>query len=303
MCLRSNFSKKIKLIILLNIFFFISVNCFGDENKSLELEEITVTAQKKEEKIQDVPISLTVFNEQDIEDKNIESVKDIAPFTSNLMYFDNSGAGNFTTIIRGIQSSGTSLASSAGLFIDGIPILIPRGMDEKLMDIERIEVLKGPQGTLYGKDTEAGAINIITKKPDNEFRGKLGLEIGSDNKRQYSLSASGPIIKDKFYIGISGQHYEKDGLLKNTYLDKTVDDQDNNYGKLTLRWTPLDALDIFLISTKSKVDEGRFHVNDISATDTVIHTDLNEYCETESFMNALKIEYNYDSYKLSSITT
>ena len=87
-----------------------------DKNQ-LQLEEITVTAQKKKEKIQDVPISLTVFNEQDIEDKNIESVKDIAPFTSNLMFFDNGGAGNFTTTIRGIQSSGSSFSSSAGMFI------------------------------------------------------------------------------------------------------------------------------------------------------------------------------------------
>ena len=296
--------KFYQLIVILFVLFSPQLTLAQEKNiESKKLETITVTAQKQEENVQEVPISITVFTETDIVDKKIESVKDIAPFTPNLTLFDNSGAGNFTTTIRGIQSSGTSFSTSAALLIDGIPILFANGMDETLMDIERIEVLKGPQSSLYGKDTEAGAINIITRKPGNEFIGKIGAEFGSDNKRQYSFTASGPMVKNKLSLGVSGQHYEKEGFIKNTYLDTISDDRENDSGKITLRWTPVDALEILLISTKGKRDDGKSNVNESSVAKPVIHTDMDEYTKTDSFMNSLKIEYNKGTYKLNSITT
>lgn len=295
--------KNLLNVSVIFCFLFANISHAQEEYKMMQLETITVTAQKKEENVQEVPLSISVFSEIDIVDQKIESVKDIAPFTPNLMLFDNSGAGNFTTTIRGIQSSGTSLSTSAALLIDGIPILFANGLDETLMDIERIEVLKGPQSTLYGKDTEAGAINIITRKPDNDFRGKIGAEFGSDDKRQYSFSTSGPIVKDKFYVGISGQHYEKDGFIKNTYLDTISDDRENNSGKITLRWTPGDNLDLLLISSKAKRDDGKWNVNEISATKPLIHTNSEEYSKTDSFMNSLKIEYDNGLYQFNSTTT
>ena len=280
---------------------------FGDAGANTreprQNETILVTAQKVEEDSRDVPVSMTVFDSLAIEDRQIESVKDIAPFTPNLMLFDNSGAGNFTTTIRGINSSGTSYSTSAALMIDGIPILFANGMDETLMDIERIEVLKGPQSTLYGKDTEAGAINIITKKPGNEFIAKLKAGLGSDDKRQYVFNLGGPIAKDNLYLGLSGQHYEKDGFIQNTYLNTIANDRKNNAGKMTLRWTPSEQLELVLTSSKAKRDDGRYNVNEISATEPEIHTNTEEYVETDSFMNALQIDYHRGNFKLSSITT
>ena len=170
--------------------------------REMKLEELTVSAQKQEENVQDVPISMTVFDEFAIEDRKIESIQDVASYTSNFSLMDK-GLGVFIPSIRGISNSFTTLSQPSSVIIDGIPVSSSTGFNVTLMDIERIEVLKGPQGTLYGKEAQAGVINVITKKPDNETRGKIGVELGEDNKRQYTLSASGPIVKDKLYVGVN----------------------------------------------------------------------------------------------------
>ena len=221
-----------------------------------KLETMTVTAQKQEENVQEVPVSITVFNEQDIEDMKIESVRDIADFVPNLMIFDEGQSGFNTPSMRGIHAAVESFAVSCGLYVDGVLVLSGKGFEEEMLDIERIEVLRGPQGTLYGKNTETGAINIITRQPDNEFRGRVSLQGGEDKKGQFSLNFSGPIQKDKLFLGIAGQYYRKDGFIENTITGDMVDDREHWFGRAHLRWTPVDKLDISLIASQLEYDEG-----------------------------------------------
>ena len=138
-------------------------------NKQHRLQSVTITAQKTEELAQEVPMSVSVFGEKDIEDMGVESVLDLANFVPNLMIFANGVSGTNSPSMRGIHAFVESLTVSSGLFVDGIPILSPIGLEDGLLDIERVEVLRGPQGTLYGRNTETGVINIITKKPGNDF--------------------------------------------------------------------------------------------------------------------------------------
>jgi len=265
-----------------------------------KFDDIIVTAQKQEQNIQNVPISMSVFNEFDIEDKNIESLKDIEFYTPNLMLFNNGGGGSFSPTIRGLNTAEGSYSSSIGVFIDGIPILGTSGFDVTLMDIERIEVLKGPQGTLYGKGTQTGVINVITKKPNNETRINTTLDVGSDNKRVYSFNASGAVIKDKFYVGLSAKHYEKDGFIKNTNTGGFTDDREHNFGKLNLRFTPSENLDISLISSLLKYD----NKGDIWGNQVKRETSSNQqYSKPQTLLNSLKIEYDLEKYKIESITT
>ena len=236
----------------------------GGEEKArgeYELEVMTVTAQKQEENVQEVPVSITVFNEQDIEDMKIESVRDMADFVPNLMIFDNGQPGANSPSMRGIHAPGESYTVSTGLYVDGVPVLTASGFEEGMLDIERIEVLRGPQGTLYGKNTEAGAINIITRQPDNEFRGRVSVEGSEDKKGQFSLNLSGPIQKDKLFLGIAGQYYEKEGFIENTITGDIVDDREHWFGRAHLRWTPVDKLDISLIASRLEYDEGQINFN------------------------------------------
>ena len=279
-----------------------------------ELGKTVVTAQKQEENIQDIPLSITAFEEYAIEDRKIETIGEIADFVPNLMLFDDSISGAYTPSIRGIASPNQSLSSSVGLYVDGVPILSGTGFDADIIDIERIEVLRGPQGTLYGKNTESGAINIITHKPDNMLRGKASLQAGEDEKRQFSLNLSGPIQKDKLFMGIAGQYYQKDGFLENTLTGDTVDDRENRFFRGNLRWAPTDDVDISLIASYKKYDEGTNCLNWSKEgaaklglpepQDRLVSSNINGENKSDYDSQALKIAYEIsDSLTLTSIST
>ena len=296
--------RQDKIILSLSSLLILHNNIYAKDLQ--RLETVTVTAQKIEENIQEVPISMTAFDEFTIEDRKIESIEDIASHTSNFALIDKSG-GIFMPTIRGISNSlpfSSSSSQPTALIIDGIPISSSQGFNETLMDIKRIEVLKGPQGTLYGKEAEAGVINVITKKPDNETRGKIGLELGSDNKREYRFSASGPIVEDKLFVGLSAKHYEKDGFIKNNLLGGYTNDRENNYGRLHLRYTPTEKLEISLISSKLKLDNGNMdYVAPYIKGDKSVSTDEQGYDKTSITSHALKVSYDINEYLLESITT
>lgn len=306
---KSLFGKKrnaILLAVLLVFLFSVPITVAAQttstkERDSTTLGTITVTAQKKEENVQDVPISMTVLDSLEIEDRKIEKVTDIALSTPSLSFVNMNFGGWTFPVMRGLGSNWT-LASSTTMFVDGIPVSNYMGFDEVLMDIERIEVLKGPQGTLYGKDTEAGAINIITRQPGNDVEGKVSMQLGSDDKREYAFSTGGPIIKDKLFIRLSGRHYEKDGQIPNTCLGGMIDDQSNNYGKLQLRATPSDDLDISLISSFLKYGNGGPGYNSASATKE-IPSDIHGYDNSEIISHALKAKYRMGRYQIEGLVT
>ncbi|WP_323126545.1 TonB-dependent receptor [Aliarcobacter butzleri] len=205
---------KSKTINLSFLAFILLTNNLIAKEETTTLEAITVTAQKQEENVQKVPISVSVFDEMSIEDKSIDSLEDIAKYTPNLMLYNTGQEGLIVPSIRGISGNVLSYSTPVGLYVDGVPTTSAFGFDDSLGDIERIEVLRGPQGTLYGKNSEAGVINIITKQPNNETKGKIFSTIGNEGRKDIGLNVSGPIIKDKFYVGVAYKHQEKDGFIK-----------------------------------------------------------------------------------------
>jgi len=289
--------RKIALSIATSL--ILSQSIYANDTK--QLDTVTVTAQKTEENIQDVPISMSVFDEFTLEDRNIDNVSDIAKYTPGLEIL-NLSAVKSSPSMRGLYSNYSSKSSVAGLYIDGVPNTDGTGFDASLMDIERIEVLKGPQGTLYGKNTEVGVINVITKKPDNETRGKIKATLGTDNKRELAFSASGPIVKDKFYIGIAGKHYEKEGFIINTSKNTIADDREHNYGKVNLRWTPTDNLELSLISSKIKYNDGA-NLGGAKDKDRELSNDLDSYNKSEVILNALNIDYTINDKLFLTSTT
>ncbi len=276
---------------------------YAQPQEATALETITVTAQKREENVQDVPISMSVFDGFTLEDRNVESLADISKYTPGLEIVGYGSSDKYAPAMRGMYSDYSARSSVAGLYVDGVPITGGTGYDVTLLDIERVEVLKGPQGTLYGKNTEVGVINVVTKKPGNETRGKIQGTLGSDDKRQLSFNASGAIIKDKFYIGISGKHYEKDGFMKNYNTGEIVDDREHNYGKVSLRYTPTDALEFSLVSSLVKYDDGAQRGGLTSNEPRTVGSDIAAYNDSSILQNALSINYTInDKLSLSSTT-
>ncbi len=286
------------------------------------LEVMTVTAQKQEENVQEVPISISVFNDQTIEDKKIESMFDLADFVPNFTMLDFGGAGRNAPSMRGVNAPGTTMSVSTGMYIDGVPVLSVLGYQDPVIDVERVEVLRGPQGTLYGKNAQAGVINIITRQPDNEFRGKistqansyLSTETGDGLGGSLIASVSGPLIKDRLFAGFSGKYMQQDGFMENTYTGDSASDIEHFYGRGHLRWTPTDQLDISLIAAHTEFDDGEMSLalSELGASEMFglpsngyrkIASNVGSDTSTNS-SQALKITYDFsDALQLTSVTS
>jgi len=292
--------KQKNITISLIVSTLLSNTLLAKDIKSLST--MTVTAQKTEENVQEVPIAISVFDEFTLDDRNIDNVTDIAKYTPGLEIVGYGNSVRFTPSMRGLYAYSATKNSVAALYVDGVPNTSGTGYDETLLDIQRVEVLKGPQGTLYGKNTEVGVINVVTKKPDNEAKGKIEGIFGSDNKRQLTFNTSGAVIKDKFYIGLAGKHYEKDGFVKNFNTGKTVDDREHNYGKINLRYTPIDNLEFSLISSLIKYDDGAQSGGLTSQKTKEIENDFDGYNRSSILQNALNINYTINE-KLSLSST
>lgn len=293
-----------------------------DGTEAVILEPITVTAQKQEENVQEVPIAISVFNDQAVEDRGIQSVRDVADFVPNLFIFHNAWSGLNTPSMRGIHASAHTLSVSTGLYVDGVPSLSSTGYEDGVLDVERIEVLRGPQGTLYGKNAEAGVINIITRQPDNELRGKvsaaggkfLSTETGDGLGGTFSVNLSGPLLEDRLYAGFAGKYHQHEGFIENVTTGDAANDKEHWYGRGHLRWTPTDRLDIALIVSAMKHDDAGPNFGITKLGSAMFGLSPNWYRQESSNIDennkgtqssqALKVIYDFnDALKLTSVTS
>jgi iron complex outermembrane recepter protein len=168
-----------------------------------EIEEIIVTAQKREESIQETPISVTAFTGESLQTKGVSNVVDLAAIVPNMRITDNPGTTSTTTIsMRGLAQGNPSASFSpkVGLYVDGAYIAEMKGSNFDLEDLERVEVLRGPQGTLYGRNTIGGAVNFITRKPTEERSITLKTEVGNFDAFNGRLTVNVPLVgKNGFY--------------------------------------------------------------------------------------------------------
>ncbi|HUD91873.1 TonB-dependent receptor, partial [Sphingobium sp.] len=201
--------------------------------------EIVVTARKREETLLNVPVAVTAVSGDTLARRNINSVREAAVLTPGLN-ISSDGAGRAFVSIRGV---GVTLVQTVqpgvGLFIDGIYRPNTAYLNNPLLDVERIEVLRGPQGTLYGKNTLGGAINVITRQPGNDFeaRGQASYA-GPDDSWLVSGSVSAPIVQDKLAIRIGASHRQQDGFIKNVVVGGNSNSFNTDSVSGTLRFTP-----------------------------------------------------------------
>ena len=277
-----------------------------------DLETITVTAQKREENVHDVPMNVSVFSDIQLEDAGIENTLDLTHFIPNV-YMKYSTAGNII-VFRGISAFDTSIYSSAGFYVDDVCYPLHYMHNPDFFDIERVEVLKGPQGTLYGRNSESGVINIITKQPDNDLRGKIFGEYGNYDTSHGNIGSyrtggniSGPIVRDKLYIGLAGQWEDSDGFMKNEYNnDDEAGKIDHKNGRATLRWIPTDRWDITLIGDIMDDDDGkgyyRFFTGPSKTGRHGIAYDGENYWNNEGDGQTLRVKYEGNVFNLLSLT-
>ena len=180
-------------------------------------DTIIVTSRRREENLADVPASVSAFTAEDIETMGIDSPKDFLHQTPGVFYRTNTTAGTAFVNIRGISAS-RNAESPVAVVVDGVYLNNPLGFQNELIDVEQIEVLKGPQGALYGRNASAGAIIITTKQPTNEFEGKITVGYGRNNWHTAEASFGGPIIEDQLLFRVAAYQRGHDGFFRNEFL-------------------------------------------------------------------------------------
>ena len=209
------------------------------------LEEVVVTAQRRETIMQETPVAVTAFDGDKIVDLGIFDLTDVSALAPNtIMNKQPASNSNAGVRIRGVGTGETSLLvdPKVGVYIDGVYMSKTVGAVFDIVDIESLEVLRGPQGTLFGRNSTGGALNITTAKPSGELGARVSASVGNDGYRRYAGSVDLPGMGDMFSAKLSGMLMDYDGWAKNTYPGGATDlgGEDNSAFRVALRFAPTD---------------------------------------------------------------
>jgi len=246
--------KRLLVAVLGACFCYVSPVTFAADRA---IEEIVVTATKREESIQDVPIAVSAFTGDDLAKRGVTDLvglQEVAPSIS--IYNSNSTSNGGTIRIRGVGTTGNNpgLEAAVGTFIDGVYRSRAGLAFNDMVDIERVEILRGPQGTLFGKNTVAGALNIVSKKP--EFTNNAAVTVGAGNygltefKGHANFAAS-----EQLAFRIAGSYTDRDGFYENIEGGDAYDKRDRYTIKGQMLWQPSDDLTVHLLADYTEKDE------------------------------------------------
>lgn len=308
-----------KIGIQLIVLCMITMASYAEDTENTEKEVITlptqtVTAQKREEVLQKIPIVVTSIDSTKTEELQISNINEVGRISPNFKSYDD-GAGLFPMIAsRGLFT--IDEVPVVGVYVDDVPLFNTSSFPTLLTDIERIEVLRGPQGTLYGRNTLAGAINVITKHPTNQTKGFASFGYGNLNQIEVSAGVNTSLIEDKLFARISGGSTFRDGYIENTFLntDNLLGHQQYG-GNLRLTYLPGSRLSLSLNTSLNQREVNAYaFVGGFGATGKDINALRNEspyevayntqgVYDTLASNNALNVSYETDHLSIKSITS
>ena len=226
----------------------------ADDEKSDQ--EIVVTARRTEENIQRVPSAISAFNERSLDRIQATDTTGLQGAVPNLNIVQGRGSSNATNIfIRGIGQPDAlqTFDPAVGVYVDDVYLSRIRGNQLDLLDLERIEVLRGPQGTLYGKNTIGGAIKFVSRKPGQDFRANGSIALGSYDQIDLKGAASGPVT-DTLAVGFAVMRSKRDGYVKDSFRDERYNDKDSVGGRAAVAFTPSSKVRLDLSADYSHDD-------------------------------------------------
>ncbi len=220
------------------------------------LEEVVVTAQKREQSLQDVPIALNAFDAQFLRITGAQNLDNLQQFTPGLEA-TNLGVTQPTFAIRGIGTGGLSIGTdpAVGVYMDGVYIGRSASSNTEFSDIERVEILKGPQGTLFGRNAAAGAIQVITQKPTQDFEGFARLRAGNYNKLLGEAAINVPLIEETLTSRFNFTGSRRDGYVENAFGGDDLNDQYYYAGRASFLWTPSELTDVRYTFDYNRLDQ------------------------------------------------
>lgn len=271
-----------------------------------DIEKIVVTSRGRVETLQQIPDSVTVINSEEIMQARISTIKDFSALTPNLDVASNFRSGlNFVTV-RGLITPQVGEAPIAYV-VDGVTVPNLEFINQGLHNIDRIEVLRGPQGAIYGKNAIGGAINIVTKSPSDDTEGAVQVSYAQGNELKLNAAISGALLEDKLYYRFSANYHDADGQIDNVFLNEKVDYVDGAYGfQSMLQYFISDDTSLTFQGSYSDAVQGGNYMSYITPEqleDFSIENDANALGEDHSsmwFMSA-KLESEFDSGNLTIV--
>ena len=302
------------------------------DTEALTLEEIVVTAQRREQSLQNVPISVTAFSGETLQKSNITEARDYLSVAPNVGFSDDGGSGSrsINISIRGVSNVGlgeVSTANSIGFYIDELNVgSVSNGtINPQLQDMERIEVLRGPQGTYFGRNALGGALNISTKLPDEDFYAEVSANVGNFGTYGGEAIVNVP-LSDELMMRAVYSYQESDSFVDNVNPDGNDNGYEHNSGRVALRYLPSDRMTVDFSYTYTDEDEGGdisvpsgvldqdtqsifgssfVAINELgfySQNDDKVNRDLKERNENSFSISNLRIAYDFDGFSFKSIT-
>ncbi len=282
----------------------LNINAMLEENGK-SLDEVLVTAQKKEDLLQQLPLSVTSISAKRIIESRIWDSKDITAVVPNLYSADPGDKRNITSI-RGITSS--SYDPAVATYIDGVNQFSLDTYISPLFDVERIEILRGPQGALYGRNAMGGVINIITRQPTNKTDVFAETSLGNYGLERYSAGIKTPLIKDKLFFGVAGLYDANNGFYTNEFNNSKYDKQHSIVGNYYLKYIANEKLAVTL---NAKHNNNRntgpfplvFGVDEAFANPYKLNQNALTKIIDNTFNTSLSINYTGGSFNLQSQTS
>lgn len=290
--------------------------------KQATLERIEVSARKTVESLQNVPVAVTSVSATDLAENGISVMTEIQQFSPNTTLQASRGTNStLTAFIRGVGQEDPlwGYEPGVGIYIDDVYVARPQGAVLDILDVQRIEVLRGPQGTLYGKNTIGGAVKYVTRKMSGDAELSLNATIGSYAQRDFKVSGQYPLVDDKLYFGFAVASLNRDGY--GDFVTSALNDQDTeNYnkdlmaGRISLEYTPTDALFMRLAYDKTEDDsnaKGGYRILPSLLTNAPVpdskydsYTSMPTWNKVETEGWGLTLEYGLtDDWTLKSVTS
>ena len=273
----------------------LSALCATDTMAQAVLEEVVVTARKRAETLAESPISVRAFTEGEIRASGIQTPQDFVDLTPNVTLVQTQSTGNSFLNIRGISSARNSELAAA-ILIDGVLMSNATQLNQQLFDIQQIEVLRGPQGALYGRNAIGGAITITTKAPGDEHEGEI--RVGAESAPGYSVKGyvGGPLNESgTVKYRLAGSIIDHDGYLENTYLNENADPYKDTSFRARINWDVSETLTTDFRVSYSKLDTQAFYfVLDADADDTDKPIQVNNPGNNEREFVSASFKFDYD---------
>ena len=224
--------------------------------ESQVLDEIVVTAQRQSESLQSVPIAVTAVTGDTLQERGLNDVKELALQTPGLNIKSDFGIANPNIYIRGvgIGDFNANVTNAVGVYIDEVYIASPAAQLFQFYDAEQVEILRGPQGTLFGRNTTAGAINFSSRGPTDELSIDLFSEFGNYDYRKLEGGIGGPVIQDVLNVRVSGIAVDRDGTLENRIDGRDLNDQDRWAARGQAELMPAEGITILASVFGGKAD-------------------------------------------------